>query len=163
MLSSGSTLAPYATPSTTAESPLGHRTKPLTNAQKFTAKVAEMELNISKLEKTVAALQHANDTLKNEMKHMEERFDEQLNVRLSKSEITMITNLQTLESRVSDKRKRVLEDEDDDDDKEVIKQELRSIELSEHASHDNGLLVSYITCTIENAHYIHPGSDSFHV
>jgi hypothetical protein len=66
-----------------------------------------------------------------------------------------------LESRVGDKRKRVLEDEDDDDDKEVIKQELRSIELSERASHDNGLLVSYIACTVENTHHMHPGSDSF--
>jgi len=59
-LSSGLTLLGSAAPSNTNDSPLEHCTKPLTNSQKFTTKVAEMELWIAKLEKTVVVFQAEN-------------------------------------------------------------------------------------------------------
>lgn len=153
-LSSGLTLLGSAAPSNTNDSPLEHCTKPLTNSQKFTTKVAEMESQIAKLEKTVIAFQAENLALKHEMKEMAVKFRNKLGVCVSQSKIAMIVNMQTLEARVGEKRKRDPEQEDDMEEDVVLKQEMKSMELSEAAAHDNSLLVSCKPSMPENAHYM---------
>jgi len=116
VLSSGSMSLESAVPLNANDSPLEHCKKPLSNAQKFTAKVAEMELRIAKLEKTVVVFEAENLALKHEMKEMAVKFWDEPGVCVSQSEIVMISNMQTLEARVGEKRKRDPEQEDDVED-----------------------------------------------
>lgn len=99
-------------------------------------------------EKKLEKVENENQNLRSEVRGLVGQFDDQLEARVAAVEIAMVSNMQLLEARISGKRKR--DDEEDqaeggDEDTLLLKKELEVIELSDSATHDNSLLVSFET------------------
>lgn len=127
-------------------SPAMLRVQPLTNGAKVAGKLAAVDLKLLQLEKRIQALEDENGMLRRELSALPSTIRGDIESRVCRAEVTMISNLQKLEGNLRTKRKRGDDDdeEEDSDNEEavILKQEIASMELSNSATHDNSLLVS---------------------